>query len=191
MINVAIKYHMKRFITQLIGLTCYLSLPFNAFAQIDTSNIFLESDSPFATYDDVNKEAQAWGICSSVYLIGSEIFTSTQPATAKQYKQLSNGAKLAIVMTHVQDGLTEDIDPDRFNSLWTYSQSLMDSIPETALTMIMAEGERTPANKKSEFMDKIANTMAVCQNNLNLQQAYIDMWRELAKSGLLKLSESK
>ncbi|AHJ00702.1 hypothetical protein VPUCM_2743 [Vibrio parahaemolyticus UCM-V493] len=57
--------------------------------------------------------------------------------------------------------------------------------------MIMAEGERTPANKKSEFMDKIANTMAVCQNNLNLQQAYIDMWRELAKSGLLKLSESK
>ena len=70
------------------------------------------------------------------------LLIQSKPARAKQIKDLSNGATLAVTMAHVSDGLVEDITPERFDALWMYSKSLGESIPETMRTMILADAEQ-------------------------------------------------
>ena len=162
----------------------FFLVSFSVIANDDLS--YVDGSEPFILIKDINRQAEAWGTCSAAYEIMAQLLEST-PAQAKKVKDLSNGASLAVVMSHVSDGLTSDITPEKFNALWTYSKTLYDSIPETRRTMIFADAEAL-GNKGAElFANKISATVKVCINNLEGQQSYIDTWRELAKSGLLKL----
>jgi len=146
---------------------------------------YVDGSKPFILIKDINRQAEAWGTCSAAYEVMAVILEST-PAQAKKVKDLGNGASLAVVMSHVSDGLTSDITPEKFTALWAYSKTLADSIPETRKTMILADAEAL-GNKGAElFANKISATVKVCLSNLEGQQTYIDTWRELAKSGLLK-----
>ena len=146
---------------------------------------FLYSDKTIVNYEDVNRESEAWATCAAVYSIVSEVFSSKK-ALSKQYGDLSNGAELAVIMSHVKDGFTKDISPEKFNSLWLYSKTLGDLIPETRMTIILSEREILGEEGAEKFNEKLINTVKMCQENLDGQQMYIDMWRDLAKSGLLK-----
>ena len=147
---------------------------------------YVDGKKPFVLIKDINRQAEAWGTCSAAYEIMATLLEST-PAQAKKVKDLGNGASLAVVMSHVTHGLTSDITPEKFDALWAYSKTLADSIPETRRTMILADAEALGDKGAELFANKISETIKVCISNLEGQQSYIDTWRELAKSGLLKL----
>jgi hypothetical protein len=53
--------------------------------------------------------------------------------------------------------------------------------------MILSELEMMTENSQQEqFMAKLTKTIEICSSNGESQQMYVDMWRELAKSGLVK-----
>ena len=89
----------------------------------------------------------------------------------------------------LKKGLSSDITPSEFAALWSYSKTLGDTITETRSTMIMADAESLGAKGAETFIKKLSATIKVCQSNLEAQQSYIDLWRELAKSGLLTQSK--
>jgi hypothetical protein len=156
-----------------------------AFGEAETS--YITGSKQFLSIKDVNRQAESWGTCSAAYDVMAMVLGESSPAQAKQYTDLGNGASLAVVMSHVADGLSSDMDPERFDSLWNYSKTLADSIPETKTTMILADAETLGDSGAEKFISKLAETVKICMENLEGQQAYIDTWRELAKSGLLEM----
>jgi hypothetical protein len=51
--------------------------------------------------------------------------------------------------------------------------------------MILADAETLGESGSEKFIERVAETTKVCMSNLEVQQTYIDTWRELAKSSLL------
>ena len=146
---------------------------------------YVDGSTQFVLIEDVNRQAEAWATCAATYEIMATIFETSNPSQAQQYHDMSNGAALSVAMTHVLDGFEEDITPERFNSLWNYSKVLIQSLPETQTNMILADAERYSDEDVSSFYSKLGATAEVCVSNLDGQQEYIDLWRDLAKSGLL------
>lgn len=172
-------------IIKCVGLLSALMISSYSFASSDDS--YVDGSKPFLSIKDVNRQAEAWGTCSANYDVMAMLLAESNPAQEKQYKDLGNGASMAVVMVHVSDGLVPDITPERFNSLWNYSKTLAYSIPETKRTMILADAETLGDKGTEKFITKVAKTTKVCMANLEGQQTYIDAWRELAKSGLLSM----
>jgi hypothetical protein len=76
------------------------------------------------------------------------------------------------------------------NAIWAYSKMAMESWPESKRTTMMADAERLGQEGFEEFMSSVGETNKICISNLETQQMYIDIWRDLAKSGLLKFPEN-
>ena len=169
-----------------ISLTGFLSM---AFAEEGSNAAYIAGNVPFALIEDVDREAEAWGTCSAIYEIASVFFAESKPAMAEHYKNLSNGATMAVVMSHVTDGLALVEAPEDFDSLWAYSKTLADSIPDTIKNAILADAEMQD-DDGSIFIGKMTSTIEICMENLKSQQDYIDSWREMMKSGLLKSPDS-
>lgn len=149
---------------------------------------YVNVDVPFILMKDAHRQADAWATCSAVYAIASEILESS-PAQAKHLKEMSNGASIAVTMTHVSDGLDTGITSERFAALWNYSKLLASSLPESKMTAILADAEGMGKGKAEQFIRKLTATLEICMQNADSQQAYIDTWRELAKSGLVTVQE--
>lgn len=111
----------------LLSLLLFMGLAQTAFAGQRLS--YVDGSEPFLLINDANRQGEAWGICAAAYEIMSALLESGS-AQAQQYKNLSNGASLAVVMTHVSKGLSSDMSQDSFNALWNYSKTLADSVPE-------------------------------------------------------------
>ena len=164
-----------------------VGLMISSYALGSSDSSYVDGSKPFLAIKDVNRQAEAWGTCSATYDVMAMLLAKSNSAQAKQYKDLGNGASMAVVMVHVSDGLVSDIPPERFNSLWNFSKTLADSIPETKRTMILADAESLGKSGTETFITKVAATTKICMANLEGQQTYIDAWRELAKSGLLTM----
>ena len=166
-----------------------LSICLSAGVHSSEGESYLNTDKPFLTIEDINRQSEAWGTCSATYRLTSMLFADSQPAQAEEYKNYSNGAKIAVIMANVGDALDEGTSPARFSSIWAFSKALGDSIPESQFTRIMADAESLRGSGLGGFETKLLKTMQVCLDNLEGQQNYIDLWRELAKSGLLEISK--
>lgn len=136
--------------------------------------------------EDPHREAQAWAICAASYDLLAEILQESSPARAKQLGDLANGAELAVIISIVMSELDADTTPEAFDSIWNFSKLSGGEIPKTMRTTLLADLESDTSSGKSKFLDDLGKTVAVCANNLDGQQKYIDLWRDLAKSGLLK-----
>ncbi len=157
----------------------------NSFGSSDSS--YVDGSKPFLVIKDVNRQAEAWGTCSAAYDVIAMLLNESNPAQAKHYKELGNGASMAVFISHVVDGFTEATNQDQLNSLWNYSKILADSIPETKKTMILADAESLGESGADEFLTKLVVTLKVCIANLESQQIYIDIVRDFAKSGLITI----
>jgi hypothetical protein len=145
---------------------------------------FINSSQPFLLIDDVNRQAEAWATCVAVWQIMSEVFGESK-AQSDEYSNLANGAKMAIIMTHVSSAITEDNpNPQKLSSTWTLAKTLMDSMPDVILTSLMADLE---ARGMDAWFRDFEPTFVQCNDNLETQQMYVDSWRSLAASGLLDL----
>jgi hypothetical protein len=102
------------------------------------------------------------------------------------YKNLSNGAKAAVAMTFIKPTLVsaEEFNEKKYEATVTYATEAMNFLPEAALTSIMADYDLRGTDV---WFKNVTKTLKVCTENLEEQQAYIDLWRTLATSGLMKL----
>jgi len=149
---------------------------------------YVVANKSFLEIKDINRQAEAWAMCAATYDAMAEILAQERPARAKQISDLANGAELAVTMSMVTDRLDTDITPAQFDALWKIAQVAGETLPETRRTMLLAEMESSKDKENGNaFLENLSATFEVCINNLSGQQMYIDSWRELAKSGLLKL----
>jgi hypothetical protein len=152
---------------------------------------YVSGNVPFVSITDVNQEAKAWAICSASYELVSEITRDmlNQPAMAEHLMNLSRGASLAVGISQVADMFGQEGLPstERFNSTWAFSKHTMEEIPKAQMAWILADAELLGEEGFDIFVQKLGATVQVCQSNLKEQQMYIDLWREIAKSGLLEI----
>ena len=152
---------------------------------LSSSGTFLKGPANFMQIADVNRQADAWGTCSAVYSVMSMMSQDT-PNTAKRLSELANGARVAVTMAHVADGLQRDLDPSQFSAVWDQAKMLGQTISGSQQTMILSQLELIGPADAEGFGERLNNTLTVCGSNLEAQQAYVDMWRSLMKSGLLR-----
>tara|TARA_B110000046_G_scaffold172043_1_gene193446 strand:- start:46 stop:564 length:519 start_codon:yes stop_codon:yes gene_type:complete len=159
--------------TILIVTTCFISPTLLAAS-------YLKTEKPFIMIKDEYRKAEAWGTCVAAYDIMSMIQGEAAPATAKQFSDRSNGAKMALYMDYFM-GMDSDSGSSQISVRNKMAKLLSDSIPETQLTAMMAEGEQTKYGE--EWLEKIVTTLELCINNLDEQQRLIDLWRSMYASG--------
>ena len=154
-------------------------------------NSFVDGSKPFVEIKNVHRQAEAWAMCAAAYDATSEIFSESQPARAQQFSDLANGAELAVLISIVWDGLKPSLTPEGFDALWASAKITDGELPKTRRTILQASAENLTEEEAAIFYSKLGGTVKVCASNLGGQQKYIDTWRELAKSGLLKLPENQ
>jgi len=170
----------------------WIALIFSAIFSIgaiaeETGASYLD-DRLFLEIKDVNRQAESWAMCAATYDFMAAVLSEAQPARSRQLKDIANGAEMAVIMSMVSDGLDSEMTQERFYSLWTMAKLAGSELPRTRRTMLAADAESSSDKKGAKvFFANLSATMSVCVKNLEAQQMYIDTWRELAKSGLLKL----
>lgn len=148
---------------------------------------YVDGSKSFLEIKNVNRQAEAWAMCAATYDFMAELLSDSRPARSKQLNELANGAKVAVTIAIVSDGLNTKISQDRFNALWSMAKLSGTEIPKTKLTMLAADAEASTGKSYDVFVRNLTATLDICIINLEGQQVYIDTWRELAKSGLLQI----
>lgn len=144
-----------------------------------STKTFFSTDVPFSN-KDVTVNIDEWGVCAAIYDLFSELQKTEAPATSEQFYELANGARMALAMRYLS-AIKETDDPGARGEM---AILLMNNVPETKLTQIMADAELTGFNSK--FVDKATASLEVCMANGKLQQFWVDAWRELYSSGAFK-----
>lgn len=148
----------------------------------------MNADKPFMAIENVNRQAEAWATCAATYDIAAEIFETSDPANSQQLSNFAKGAELAIAMSTLNDSIQSEPspNPEKFTATWSYAKVLMVELPKSRRTLILADVETLGVDGHKTFLSRLGATLKVCTTNLQAPQAYVESWRELAKSGLLK-----
>ena len=141
---------------------------------------YLDTDQLFNTIEDEYSRTQAWGTCVALYDLMSKMQAEASPAYSKQMSDLSNGAKIALYIDYFL-GMDVDADSAEISARIKMANVLMDGIPETQLTAMLADGERLQHNE--EWLSLVVGTLELCMKNLETQQELINLWREMYASG--------
>lgn len=141
---------------------------------------FLATDKPFILIEDEHDRTEAWGTCVATYNLASMLQAESSPAMSKQLSQLSNGAAIAFYMDYLM-GVDSDASSDQLSARINMGKLLMESIPETQLTGMLARGELLQHN--GEWRTLVTNTLGLCMENLDQQKSLVNSWRDLSASG--------
>lgn len=175
-------------------LTSIMLLTTTAVGAQDFSSKYLR-DVEIQTIQEKHERARVWATCAAVYDTAAVISERIQkkPVEAKEYRQMANGSEVAVAMTFVSDVIINldkkntELIAAKFNATWDFAKTAMNAMPETIKTTINANLERAfkgDGDLDSEITN-IYSAVGICMKNVKAQQAYINMWRELASSGLL------
>ncbi len=145
----------------------------------------LSAKPDFPLMKNKHEESRAWASCSAAYLVYADILSADKPATAKQVKNLSNGATLASQISLFMRSLDDSPTKDEFAAAWEASALTRDSNKEVAYTALLSEFELAPETALKELDSKLTR----CADNLKHQQAYVETYREMVSTGLLSVGE--
>lgn len=152
------------------------------FAFASSEKNYLDIDGPFISAKNINDEVQAWAVCAAGLKVLSEILKEDKPNTATQLNNLANGASLSILMSQVSRLISiEEIDIKKLNATIEYGKLQMDEMPKVEQSRILSDLELSGAEV---MMEKLTKTMNQCIENNESQKMYVEMMRELAKSGV-------
>ena len=133
----------------------------------------------------VHTQSRVWATCAVAHDIAAVIESSEAPnsASAKESQQLSNGARLASGITFIVDAMGQDqeLTSQKFAATWNMAKLAMESNYETLSTSINAKLERNTSATLVGFYPTYGRCLALRE----LQQEYVNIWRELYGSGLL------
>lgn len=153
---------------------------------------FIDYKTPYVLIDDPHRQAEVWATCHVAYEIVSRMMKKQSPAQSDQFHQFANGAKVAIIMTYIRDAMDDmeskspDLASSRFNASIEFGKLAAESLPETKTTALMAIFEAGNEQQQTKWFADIGATINGCVENLEGQQLLIDLWRDLATSGILK-----
>jgi len=150
----------------------------------DSNAGYVDGSMPFLAIQDSNRQAEAWAMCAAVYNVMSEN-TEGQPAGYRHLHALRNGAELAVIMSMALDSINSDMTSERYSTLWAKAKLAGSELPKAKLRILAAEAESLSVKGSDKFIDKLTATFNICVSNLEGQQKYIDVWRDMAKNGLL------
>lgn len=143
---------------------------------------YLSSTAPFITYENINDEVLAWATCAATMDILAEVYKSDNPSTSEQLNNLANGAEVAILMSQVSRVLSkDDFEVSELNATITYGKMQMDEAPNVQKQVILSELELEGLELVTT---KLTTTLKLCSENNELQKIYVDMMRDLARSGI-------
>lgn len=165
----------------------FLVLPIQLVAEKYNGKSYVDGTKGFIEIKDSNRQAEAWAMCAAAYDVMAEILLSSTPARSKQLTDLANGAELAVIISMVANKLDKDMSPEKFNNLWSFAKISGAELPKTRRTILLADFESDESEGSVVFVADLSKTVEVCISNLEAQQTYIDIWRELATSGLLQM----
>jgi hypothetical protein len=130
--------------------------------------------------ENVNDEACA--TCSASLDILSNIMEDENPNMALQLNNLSNGSDVAILMSQVSRVLAdENFDINELNATITIGKLQMDEMPKAEQARILSDPE---IYGFETMMVKLNSTLMQCVKNNETQKMYVDMMRDMAKSGV-------
>ena len=130
--------------------------------------------------ENVNDEACA--TCSASLDILSNIMKDESPNVALQLNNLSNGSDVSILMSQVSRVLAdENFDINEFNATITIGKLQMDEMPKAEQARILSDPE---IYGFETMMVKLNSTLMQCVKNNETQKMYVDMMRDMAKSGV-------
>ena len=150
-------------------------VPLEAFSQD------INSKKEFGEFESKYEESRAWARCSAAYLFYSEILIEDKPATAKQVKNLSNGAKLTSQVSIFLRSLGEDYSAEELSTAWSGAKLTSESDYEIAVTALAAQFEES----SSTAIEELSSMLDVCSTGLKRQQAYVEAYREMVSTGIL------
>lgn len=170
----------------LVALLLLASLPATA------EDTFLRHGEQFSTIQDSNTQGKSWAMCSAAFYKFAQLNAKQSPARSKRSHMLGNGAKLSILMSSVYIDFLKNPDSDswsdaqmvnKFNTIYFTGKHSMDALYEIAENEIDVALENMGIN---QFIVKLSNTVLACGKNGELQQVYVDLWRNLVKEGWIK-----
>ena len=156
--------------------------------KVEASTFFGSINSDFSKLDQ-SDAADAFGICAASY----EILSVGNNAAL--FRQFANGTSMALGMLPVRRIIEankgyQDKKPSNHPQLVASiavalqaGQMTMESEITTHKTRI---NSFSSSNAKA-FAIKMENTINVCTKNLDFQQEYIDLWRDLVARGWITL----
>ena len=145
---------------------------------------YLASDRPFAMITNVNDEVLAWATCSATLTIISELIEGENPNAALQMNNLSNGADASILMSQVSRVIAkEDFDIAELNATISYCKLQMTEAPKAQQAIILSDLELLGAEV---MMEKLNTTLEQCIKNNETQKMYVDMWRDMVRTGIFQ-----
>ena len=122
---------------------------------------------------------------SESFIEGNQQF-SESPAYASKLNQFGNGAGIAIVMTyymHMDTNSDQSSFTADFARVWQHGLTMRESLMDVSATHIASNIE---AHGLDVSLVKLVNTVSICSDNLDLQQTYIDTWRQLREEGMFE-----
>lgn len=133
---------------------------------------------------EAHDQSRMWSTCAAVHeLVAVMDDNGADSPSAKESANQGRGAKVASAIVFIVDYFedSEDPNPAIFSSKWEMATMVMESNYESVTTSIFSGMAADPA----AFSEKLLPTYRYCLNILDVQQDYIDLWRELYGSGLL------
>ena len=133
----------------------------------------------------VHTQSRVWATCAVAHDIAAVVESSEAPdsASVQESQQLSYGARLASGITFVANAMAQDeeLTPKKLAATWNLAKLSMESNYETISTSINAKLERDTSATLAGFYPTYGRCLALRE----LQQEYVNIWRELYGSGLL------
>ena len=132
---------------------------------------------------EAHDQARIWSTCAVIHEVVAMMDDKGPDSPfAKESVNRGRGAMLASGMAFIADYLenTDSPDPAAFVSKWRMAAMVMKSNYETLTTSIFSDMQSDPDG----FPERLTPTLRYCIKILDVQQAYIDLWREMYGSGL-------
>jgi len=151
-----------------------------------SSESYIEGKHQFSENQNKQIEASSWAMCSVAYSMLSKINEEESPAYASKLNQFGNGAGIAIVMTyymHMDPNDDQSSFKADFARVWQHGLIMRESLMDVSATHIASNIETFGLNLS---LVKLVNTVSICSDNLDLQQTYIDTWRQLREVGMFE-----
>lgn len=163
-----------------------LSMPTLSHSNETSSESFIEGNQQFSENQDKQIEANSWAMCSVAYTTLSKLNEAESPAYASKLNQFGNGAGIAIVMTyymHMDTNSDQSSFTADFARVWQHGLTMRESLMDVSATHVASNIE---AHGLDVSLVKLVNTVSICSDNLDLQQTYIDTWRQLREEGMFE-----
>ena len=148
---------------------------------------WIASDFPTLSLSDT-EQAQQWALCAATLEVLATVTREQlkKPATADKLDSFSSGAKTAIMgvfamkMMERIEGKTDAEVQDIFRKTFEYAAMASDAYPDLKKTEIMSDLELRK-DKATWYADLGESAKSCLQKPvLEIQQAHIDMMREIA-----------